>query len=80
MHGDKDTLNEFPTFRSKLVRLGQLRNKDIQTMPQLVTAQVVQYLVHMPMERKMQGGSLIKVVGTKLCYRSNREWQPSRSD
>jgi hypothetical protein len=48
MHGDKDTLNEFPTFRSKLVRLRQLRNKDIQTMPQLVTAQVVQYLVHMP--------------------------------
>jgi len=30
------------------VRLRQLRYKDIQTMPRLVTADVVQYLVHMP--------------------------------
>jgi len=48
MHSDKDILNEFPTFWSKLVRLRQLRYKDIQTMPRLVTAHVVQYLVHMP--------------------------------
>jgi [ribosomal protein S5]-alanine N-acetyltransferase len=48
MHSDKDTLNEFPTFGSKLVRLRQLRYEDIQTMPRLVTALVVQYLVHMP--------------------------------
>jgi RimJ/RimL family protein N-acetyltransferase len=48
MHSEEDTLNEFPTFRSKLVRLRQLRYKDIQTMPRLVTAHVVQYLVHMP--------------------------------
>lgn len=47
MRGDKDTL-EFPTFWSKLVRLRQLRYKDIQTMPRLVTAHVAQYLVHMP--------------------------------
>jgi ribosomal-protein-alanine N-acetyltransferase len=48
MHSDKDALNEFPTFRSKLVSLRQLRYKDVQTMPRLVTAHVVQYLVHMP--------------------------------
>lgn len=30
------------------MRLRQLRYKDIQTMPRLVTAHVVQYLVHMP--------------------------------
>jgi [ribosomal protein S5]-alanine N-acetyltransferase len=48
MHSDKDRLNEFPTFWSKLVRLRQLRYKDIQTMPRLVTAHVAQYLVHMP--------------------------------
>jgi [ribosomal protein S5]-alanine N-acetyltransferase len=48
MHSDKDTLNEFPTFGSKLVRLRQLRYEDIQTIPRLVTAHVVQYLVHMP--------------------------------
>ncbi|MGB8933949.1 MAG: GNAT family N-acetyltransferase [Candidatus Nitrosopolaris sp.] len=45
---DEDTLNEFPTFRSKLVRLRQLRYKDIQTMPRLVTVHVVRYLEHMP--------------------------------
>jgi [ribosomal protein S5]-alanine N-acetyltransferase len=47
MHGE-DTLSEFPTFRSKLVRLRQLRYNDAQTMPRLVTVHVVRYLVHMP--------------------------------
>jgi [ribosomal protein S5]-alanine N-acetyltransferase len=41
-------LDEFPTFWSKLVRLRQLRYKDVQTMPRLVTGHVVQNLVHMP--------------------------------
>lgn len=40
--------NEFPTFKGKLVRLRQLRQKDAWTMPRLVTAQVVQYLIHVP--------------------------------
>jgi [ribosomal protein S5]-alanine N-acetyltransferase len=47
MHGE-DTLNQFPTFKSNLVRLRQLRYNDIQTMPRLVTAHVVRYLVHVP--------------------------------
>jgi ribosomal-protein-alanine N-acetyltransferase len=48
IHGGVDTLPEFPTLESKLVRLRQLRYKDIPTMPRLVTADVVRYLVHVP--------------------------------
>jgi RimJ/RimL family protein N-acetyltransferase len=48
IHGGVDTLPEFPTLKSKLVRLRQLRYKDIPTMPRLVTAHVVRYLVHVP--------------------------------
>jgi RimJ/RimL family protein N-acetyltransferase len=44
----EDTLNKFPTLKSKLVRLRQLRHKDMQTMARLVTEQVVRYLVHVP--------------------------------
>lgn len=45
---DEDTLNQFPTFKSKIVRLRQLRYKDIPTLSRLVTGHVVQYLLHMP--------------------------------
>lgn len=48
IHTSEDTLNKFPTLKSKLVRLRQLRHKDMQTMSQLVTEQVVRYLVHVP--------------------------------
>jgi len=48
IHTSEDTLNKFPTLKSKLVRLRQLRHKDMQTMAQLVTEQVVRYLVHVP--------------------------------
>ena len=41
-------MNKFPTLKSNLVRLRQLRNKDIQTMAPLVTKHVVRYLVHVP--------------------------------
>ncbi|MFZ0514009.1 MAG: GNAT family N-acetyltransferase, partial [Candidatus Nitrosopolaris sp.] len=47
-------MNEFPTFKSKLVRLRQLRYKDIPTMPLLVTAHVVRYLVHIPYPYEME--------------------------
>ena len=48
IHTSEDTLNKFPTLKSKLVRLRQLRHKDMQTMARLVTEQVVRYLVHVP--------------------------------
>ena len=48
IHGGVDTLPEFPTLESKLVRLRQLRYKDIPIMPRLITADVVRYLVHVP--------------------------------
>jgi RimJ/RimL family protein N-acetyltransferase len=48
IHRSEDTLNKFPTLKSKLVRLRQLRHKDMQTMARLVTEQVVRYLVHVP--------------------------------
>jgi [ribosomal protein S5]-alanine N-acetyltransferase len=48
IHRSEDTLNEFPTLKSKLVRLRQLRHKDMQTMARLITKHVVRYLVHVP--------------------------------
>ena len=48
IHRGEATLNEFPTLKSNLVRLRQLRHKDIQTMAPLVTKHVVRYLVHVP--------------------------------
>ena len=48
IHRGEATLNKFPTLKSNLVRLRQLRHKDIQTMAPLVTKHVVRYLVHVP--------------------------------
>jgi len=48
VHGGVHTLPEFPTLKSKLVRLRQLRYKDIPTIPRLVTSRVVRYLLHVP--------------------------------
>jgi RimJ/RimL family protein N-acetyltransferase len=53
IHGGIDTLPDFPTLESKLVRLRQLRYKDIPRMPRLVTADVVRYLVHVPYPYEM---------------------------
>jgi [ribosomal protein S5]-alanine N-acetyltransferase len=48
IHRGEATLNKFPTLKSNLVRLRQLRHKDIQIMAPLVTKHVVRYLVHVP--------------------------------
>lgn len=53
IHGALDTLPEFPTLKSKLVRLRQLRYKDIPTIPRLVTSRVVRYLLHVPYPYEM---------------------------
>jgi [ribosomal protein S5]-alanine N-acetyltransferase len=53
IQGGVDTLPEFPTLKSKLVRLRQLRYKDIPTIPRLVTSRVVRYLLHVPYPYEM---------------------------
>jgi [ribosomal protein S5]-alanine N-acetyltransferase len=48
IHLGEATLNKFPILKGKLVKLRQLRHKDIQIMARLVTKHVVRYLVHVP--------------------------------
>ena len=53
IHGGVDSLPEFPTLKSKLIRLRQLRYTDIPTIPRLVTSRVVRYLLHVPYPYEM---------------------------